>query len=793
MKLQGMSVVFALVAIPLILVLTYYIQLQVDTINLQSEYDTKLLGATYDAMSSFEINTANEDLSSVSDSLRTIIEASSNVFINTLATNLGMSNASKSYIEPYIPALLYTLYDGYYIYSPTKVPTVLTDSDGNAVSVGDAGVKCIGTDYTYTTYPEGTDDDSKEYLKIKDLTNEDDYGQLLYLKKGTTSTYTSNIEEAEFETQNVLKTYMPYSARYQGTDFDITIIYTLDNYVTIQGSIEEIYYTKSGYLLPQDSTTKKVSCVEVEEPTNLLDYNQNDAQEYIEAGNTVRIKIGDAEISVGGTNYADANEDINALNSSLQTAQTLKSQIEKGIISNDDASVQEFLDNTGYISLQEAINGITLDINKIQYELDKISAVVYYVKATIFSNWVYGNLSNIKESDLIEIAGQNYTLINGNQSASYYNFADSDDNIFNVTGSTTKGIIEIDEDSVFYTHKLNVIRESIQYNLNLAMSTYTNVSAKTYDYSMPVISNDEWEQVLTNVSLISFMQGYQCGLKTYNNYMIVSSTNNEISVSPENIYYVEKNHFSDESTEYHKIDCPKLYDIDQASGNTAEYIAFTSKEVKYDKIYDKNNSILPYTYDHKNFACYDCINDGNYDALNILSDTTNSSYSNLRKAYYIGIGKARNNLYKMNAIDNSQGYEVIYMDYNSLGHAKDVSSSLGLNNIKSIEIVVGTLKTHDSNETVLRYRITDGTQNLNNETYSIVSNSTQDYTITVNVDPTISSTSPINLSDLRFINENSESTVYDKGTDGNEYTGTDDETNTRIFSNAVKYIRVIYK
>lgn len=149
MKLQGFSIMFALIAIPLILVLTYYIQLQVNTITLQNEYDSKLLDATYDAMSSFEINTANEDLSTVSDSLRTIIEASNNVFFNTLATNLGLSNASKSYVEPYIPAVLYTLYDGYYISAPTYVPTVLTDEKGNALVVGDAGVKVSGDKYIY--------------------------------------------------------------------------------------------------------------------------------------------------------------------------------------------------------------------------------------------------------------------------------------------------------------------------------------------------------------------------------------------------------------------------------------------------------------------------------------------------------------------------------------------------------------------------------------------------------------------------------------------------------------------
>ena len=38
MKLQGVSVIFALIVLPLILVLTYYIQLQVDTIQMQNEF-----------------------------------------------------------------------------------------------------------------------------------------------------------------------------------------------------------------------------------------------------------------------------------------------------------------------------------------------------------------------------------------------------------------------------------------------------------------------------------------------------------------------------------------------------------------------------------------------------------------------------------------------------------------------------------------------------------------------------------------------------------------------------------
>ena len=109
MKVDGLGVILAIILLPIILVVTYYIQLQVDTIAKENTYNTKLLNATYDAMSAFEINTANEELSSVADSMRSMILASNNVFLNSLATNLGISNANKEHLQQYIPAVLYTM------------------------------------------------------------------------------------------------------------------------------------------------------------------------------------------------------------------------------------------------------------------------------------------------------------------------------------------------------------------------------------------------------------------------------------------------------------------------------------------------------------------------------------------------------------------------------------------------------------------------------------------------------------------------------------------------------------
>lgn len=783
MKLQGLSVMFALIVIPLILVLTYYIQLQVDTITLQNQYDSDLLAATHDAMSAFEINTANEDLSTVSDSLRTIIEASSNIFMNTLATNLGLSNASKAVIEPKIPALLYTLYDGYYIYAPTKVLTIQTDSDGNAVYVGDKGVSGGNNNrYTYTEPTDTSPGIGLTYDNLDDASKKD-YGQLLYVAKSG-SGLTANVADAKLETKNVLKTYMPYSARYIGTsngkNVDVTVVYTLDNYLTIEGSIGKEYYTKSGYLIPADAIEEvKIEGISY---TDVQKYNENSIQNLIEeSGKVATVKIKESD---GSTTTFET------------TSGMKKSVLENEILllKNQIKAKQE--GKVAEITDPREISEITQDINDKQYELDKISATVYYTKAKIFSDWVIANLSGITESNLVEISGQKYMSINGTETI-LFDFKSSDKQIFSsdaLKGTQRSGVTEIYQDSAYYTHKLNVIRNSIQYNLNLTMSTYNENEIFHFEYEMPVLSNDQWERILSNISLVSFMQGLSCGLKTYSNYMIVSSNNNEITVPIDNIYYAKKETFNDENSEYHKINCPKFIKAHTEEYPDAEYIAFKSKEVKYDKIYDKMRTKMPYEYDHKNLACYQCINDGNYEHINIFE---NSGYENLRKAFYIAVGKERNNIYKMNAIEYSEGYEVIY-DTETSTADRNNNSQLTLDKIKEIEIVIGTINTENRNENTASYKIgINGLGDLNDEVYSIPTNSSRNYTIKVSVDPLKYSnlnTKLVSLTNLNFTNVSSISTVTYKSTvpDG-EKKSDFAEKNNDIMKRAVKYIRVVYK
>ena len=857
MKLHGLGIIFALIVLPIILVMTYYIQLQVDTLILQKKYDSKLLDSTYDALSAFELNTANEDLSTVSDSLRTIVEASSNVFFTTLATNLGMSSASKSNIEPYIPALLFTLYDGYYISAPTQVPTVLTDIDGNAVAVGDLGVSEKDTgvyEYNPNLYagskayaalsPEDKEKSSdpavewNNYLSSKTLSNDDEFGHILY-ESNTTGEYTANIANAKKTTKNVLKNYMPYSARYQdgsGEDFiDVTVNYTLDNFLNIEGIIKGEYYTKSGYLLPENCIKVTVKHVDENRSVDILKYNQEQAQEIIESGSyktTLQIKEYDSEnvlttIEVDRPNVKAKEDKIISLTNKIADLRNISTADSFESIKNTISAITPYSGHFGIPGTKEEapeiikkmIASLNYRIAQEQIILDQTSAIVYYTKAAIFSKWVHDELGTLKESSIVEVSGQNYKIVGNeeyNSEVLLYDFSELEDSfVFDlkrkVNGVTTTekdeslsaGVTEINKSSTFYRHKYNVIRNSIQYNLNLAMSTY-NASAHVagYDYQMPIMQNDEWDRILNNVSIVSFMQGMKCGLKKYSNYKVVSSTNNEIVVTPENIFYVLLSSFNNETDEYHRIDCRKLYERDQLADY--DYISFSSKEVKYDKQYDKNK-LYAYTYDHMNLACYDCINDHNNEIINIF-DPSAENYKEapgLTKAYYIAIGKERNNIYKMNSFVNSQGYKILSGDSDT--------SIRGLNQIKAIEVVVGTVKSLDLNETILTYKpyIKNGANliDITDSVYSFPANSLENHTLTIEVKPDLSSTKVVSKNLLFFdIQQDQASTVFKNqnskvpgaGQIGPAYgsiTGVSDEDmlEDAILKSYIESIRIIYK
>jgi hypothetical protein len=131
MKLQHLSIIFVIIMIPLLLIVSYYVGLQIDTMNKQTSYDVKLQESTGEAITALEINSVewNSNFAELQDSKRRDVSASITTLLRSLANKMGVSGISKEHIEAYVPAVVYTMYDGYYMYSNAEVPEIQTDSN----------------------------------------------------------------------------------------------------------------------------------------------------------------------------------------------------------------------------------------------------------------------------------------------------------------------------------------------------------------------------------------------------------------------------------------------------------------------------------------------------------------------------------------------------------------------------------------------------------------------------------------------------------------------------------------
>ncbi len=127
MKLQYLAVIFIIIILPISLVLSQYVNIQIDSINKQTRYSKMLSDATYDAIKSFQLNTINNRYSSVATSKLRDLDAASNTFFNTLCTTMQYSRED---LEQHVPAIVYTLYDGYYVYTKSNIQHI-TETNNN--------------------------------------------------------------------------------------------------------------------------------------------------------------------------------------------------------------------------------------------------------------------------------------------------------------------------------------------------------------------------------------------------------------------------------------------------------------------------------------------------------------------------------------------------------------------------------------------------------------------------------------------------------------------------------------
>lgn len=665
MKLQNMTVIFIIIMIPIILVVSYYIGLQINTITMQKNYTVKLQTAAKDSIQALEINTVewNSASSNLADSKRRDVLAAINTFTTSLANGMGIGGAGKGRIQTYIPAIVYTMYDGYYIYSASLMKDQDTDKDGLTQFNADGTIKSNGKSYQY-----------------------------------------------------ILKPYSPYSARYASESIDVTVNYTLDNYIMVYGTVNGEYQTKEGYLVVCDSgegvkgvTSGRISGIEyrgaVIKPETLKEnvYNVYIDKEEIKEYPYIYDQY---DNKLYWDKNADPNEDgvtegnyfsVDKYNNKVYLQNALPEGDAGFSITNrfrkisipmydnreDEWTVQKVFQilnpGGGYKFYYENQSGAFVEFTA-ENVLDSVnkdedySAINYCVESYVFTQWVTKNLGNIKVGDMQISTGNSINSLENITSAEQqyygqYNNVGSDQYIFRISDSNNPDPENDDAyaESVLAQHKKDIIINTIEKNLSQATAQAQAMNLN-YEYKLPQLSYDEWEQALSNISIIAFMQGMPIGLKYYNNYAIATSTLNKEFVDPDELYFAGK-----DDQYYHQRQCEQATGSDYVGYRSIDYVAKS-----YEKS-DNGTTSTKYYYPHANntnseLECYYCLvnrstykNNGRWNGNLLYKNWSDSYYNALARERYMQLddieGKSITDISIEKKVDETTKYygnEIVY-------------------------------------------------------------------------------------------------------------------------------------
>ncbi len=548
MKLQNLAVIFIIIILPISVVLANYTANRVQTLRLQISYDEKLDNATADAVEAFQINTFNGDESIFANYKIENIEAAVNAFYTSVRTNFSMSGYNNKAIEEFIPAVVFILYDGYYIYSPYQ-----------------------------NTWDEETN------------TITDNYRQ-----SGGVPTYSNG------ETLFGLKPYVYYSCRYERGNLDVVITYSLDNYVTIKGKNDSEAIDVKGYLL---SGVEKVN-----------DYT------YTYNGVT---------ISQGGEGPVYENlrlEDVNGDGTiDIHPYACRKINGVKYYVSRDGRTVFSFLNGVRHDTTQYKPEQIINNDNAYRYYEE-----AFNLKQTIIST----GLIKLETRD-----ARTVDITNEQEAIDLF----GSHKIFD---ELETGTIE-EENSEYNSHRMDVIKYSVERNLSVAISNFNNVSSASANFQMPELMPDEWDTVANNITMITFLQGLPIGGKIYNGYSIIANNRNKELVSDDSIYIVTQD------GTYHDIRDNDLYNgsvsLSGAIGRSAmdfeRETIINDDQTKnyYFPAFVVNQTPTVLTGCYGSIVRRENIKDGT--VLEVVNSSGSGS-TNIKQIYYIALGRERYGLYR---------------------------------------------------------------------------------------------------------------------------------------------------
>lgn len=630
MRIQDLAIIFIIIILPISIVLGAYTQMQISTISLQTEYDMKLIAATSDAIKAFQINTANSSTSDIANSKIRDIEASVSTFKASIKSVFGMNGYSEDEMNEYIPALVYTMYDGFYIYSRFNNQNYLYEVDENG---------------NVTNNP-------------LDKNGENVFG---------------------------LKPYISYSVKYNpNSDLDIVITYSLDNYISIKGMVkvdgEKQYWDKSGYLIDgiKKDANGKITYNGVEIDKNVVLSEDLPAIGSLEKGTYKYVRYNGTKYYLDERNarviyflngnlmeinptsdydkYKDMIEKGESLSEELPQIGTLARGNYKYIVYN---GTKYYLDerNTRIIYF---LNGNLMEIKpKLDENIESSykkyenmiengeSAYKFYDEANKFTQSVKNVLANLTNKD-----AQDFIINSNGETIQTTVFSDETEyKIFDFNSDSSKPEKNIEcRSSNFNQHRLAVIKNKIRTNLAIAITNFN--SAYNIEFQMPELTEEDWAKAMNNISLISFIQGIDIGGKTYNGYTIINNSESKEVVREENIYILGNDGF------YHRIGDKYLLEANNIGGNS-EYNSNVNASGRLNldfnkqRAYTEDGSTVYYYPISKYYASYNSIVNQNYwdkdyDNYNDIYAYVATKNVNLRKAFYMALGRERYGMYKSN-------------------------------------------------------------------------------------------------------------------------------------------------
>lgn len=573
MGLDKLAVIFVIIILPISVLLSEYTTAQVDVLKLQSMYDTKLYSSTYDAVKAYQLNTFNEDTSDLANSRLRLVKASANAFFTSLASNLSMNGYTKSDLEDYVPALVFTMYDGYYIYS--KYTNTLT-----------------GINYNYT--------DTSLHETYED-------GEQLY----------------------GVKPYIYYSCRYsRGADDDFVITYSLDNFISIQGTIDGKPVNDCGNLI--DIT--KINIDSNSKTNKTLTYN----------GYTIRPEH--LEEYVGDKLY------------------TYHKVNGKKYYYDDTTNKWFFL-----------LNGVKDYTTQTFDEQWDYSAFNYYYDAFTFTQRICNSGKDLDGRDCYNLSAwltpeySRYNQQNRNPSDEFA-YSKRYTNVGHIFPSPTSTNHKMEEsDSNFNQHRIEVIRNSIEKNLSIAIANFNTENAgsstSSYDFRMPELKESEWDKILSNMSIISFLQGMPLGFKIYNGCCVISNNKNNEAIAEESIYIATNGYNSTDETKtgtYYKPTSTQL--ISKVDGECTGVLNTDFER----RSFTEDGAIFP-TYYYPKFYLADYksivkssievqdfdVENGIYDIYDFFKDQTHSPAPEAARAYFTALGRERYSMYNVHKDTNT--------------------------------------------------------------------------------------------------------------------------------------------